>query len=494
MTRGVPKLLLVIFGAAHWLCACTHDPFTPAIESIAGYPPEIGKMVTSRCATTGCHDHQSHEAAGGLDLSTWDDAMRGGRNNAVIVPFTPRQSTFFFIINRFDDLGPQLTPLMPFGDTPLPREEVELVMDWITAGAPNAQGRVAFANTPLEQKLYILNSRCRQVAVVDLESGLVMRYVSLDDDKSLGFAERILLHPVLPYWYVLFTNGAIHRYDARNDALAGSVQLPPGTWRTLEAIDGGSSLYALNWAGNTDLEGGQIAVVDPELPGIDTVYSFTGDSLYFPIGWAESETPGTYYTVCYLGNFIYKLRLGADAHLTRIPLSAEAAAFNISAYRPTAVVYIPELSAYFVACEHSGEIRRFDALTGALQAVIPVGYFPQQMAIDPIRQRLFVSCTEDVNTFDEGKSSVYVIDLPSNAVVKTLYAGYQSRALFMDNNYRWLYVANRNADPSGADEPHHYTECEGKNGYLSRIDLDNLEMDDSYRAELSVDPYSMSAR
>lgn len=495
MTRGVPKLLLVIFGVMHCIAGCTHDPLTTLEQDgIAGYPTKIGTIVTTRCAVEGCHDRESNDAAAGLDLSTWAAAMRGGRNNAAIVPYAPLQSTFFFSVNHFEDLGPGLTPAMPYGRPPLSRDEVLCIRDWIAAGAPSHTGEVAFEDVPADERLYVLNSRCREVSIIDLRSGLVMRYVSLDTAKSLGFAGSVLVHPQLPYWYVLFTNGIVQQFDVYSNRLCRSTHLPPGTWRTLSIPGNDAPLYAVNWAGTTDLQGGQIAALDPLSLGTDTVFSFAGDSLYFPVGWCAGENPDTYYTACYLGNFIYKITLGQNPGLVKIPLSPDAVSFNVSQYRPFSLIGSPEHQAYFVACERSAEVRRFNAATDSLEAVIPVGFFPQQMVIDAKRQHLIVSCTEDVNTFGTGKSSVYVIDLQSNAVVQRLYAGYQSRGLALDTTGELLYVANRNADPSGADEPHHYTECEGKNGYLSRIHLGSLLPDEAYRAELSGDPYDMSCR
>lgn len=474
--------------------SCVHPPFTEQ-KSVVGYPVLIGRIMTSECAISGCHDQQSNEAAASLDLSTWEAAMRGSRNNASIIPFSPEQSPFLFIVNHFEDLGPTLSPTMPYGRDALSRNEVLLIQDWIERGAPSADGEIAFEDVTIDQQLLVLNSLCRQVSILDLASGLLMRYVQLDTNQDLGFAERIIVHPTLPHWYVLFTNGRIEQHDAYGGALQQSAQLGIGSWRTMELKNNGDELWIMNWAGNSDLEGGQLARIDARTMQVLDVESFAGDSVYFPLSLACTDGDSLCYSASYLGNFTYKMSLsGSDPVVEKVPLGEDPVAFNTSAYRPAYVTVDPASQDYYVASERSEDVRRFDGQTDELEAVIPVGFFPQRMLIDAQHQRLFVSCVEDIETFPGSKSAIYVIDLQSNTVKKTLYAGYQSRAMYLDDQRGWLYVANRNVDPTGADEPHHYTDCAGKNGYLTRINLNTLEVDPGYRAELSVDPYDLTGR
>ncbi|MCH8331192.1 MAG: hypothetical protein IH946_07400 [Bacteroidetes bacterium] len=74
------------------------------------------------------------------------------------------------------------------------------------------------------------------------------------------------------------------------------------------------------------------------------------------------------------------------------------------------------------------------------------------------------------------------------------YTGYQPRGLSIDETNGLLYVANRNADPQGADVPHHFTDCEGNNGYVTLIDMSKLEVLTTFNTETSVDSFSMAIR
>ena len=62
---GVLALAILKFSS------CTFDKAEfPNNES--GYPEEIRKIIVSKCATVGCHDDKSKEAAGGLSQQTWN--------------------------------------------------------------------------------------------------------------------------------------------------------------------------------------------------------------------------------------------------------------------------------------------------------------------------------------------------------------------------------------------------------------------------------------
>ena len=63
------------------------------------YPPEVAEILVKKCATSGCHNTISKDAASGLDLSSWEAMFQGNRNGAVCVPYRSDQSTLFFYIN-----------------------------------------------------------------------------------------------------------------------------------------------------------------------------------------------------------------------------------------------------------------------------------------------------------------------------------------------------------------------------------------------------------
>ena len=74
------------------LFSCRIDPLVIDLEA-SNYPKPVGKIILNKCATSGCHNDISKEAASGLSLSSWQKMFEGTRNGATIIPFSHSQST-----------------------------------------------------------------------------------------------------------------------------------------------------------------------------------------------------------------------------------------------------------------------------------------------------------------------------------------------------------------------------------------------------------------
>jgi formate dehydrogenase gamma subunit len=94
-------------------------PSTPAAASDLTWDNAIGVLFQAKC--TSCH---GAGALGGLNLSTYSDAMKGGASGPVIVPGDSANSLLVTKQQAGGHPG-QLTP-----------EEIAQVIEWIEAGAP----------------------------------------------------------------------------------------------------------------------------------------------------------------------------------------------------------------------------------------------------------------------------------------------------------------------------------------------------------------------
>src|SRR5438445_1920298 len=95
------KISLVICFIA-LLCGCTRDKET--VITSAGYPKEIGNIITYRCANAGCHTTQNREIAGGLDLSTWAHLFEGSDDGTPVVAYAADFSYLLYCVNTYADL------------------------------------------------------------------------------------------------------------------------------------------------------------------------------------------------------------------------------------------------------------------------------------------------------------------------------------------------------------------------------------------------------
>jgi formate dehydrogenase gamma subunit len=94
-------------------------PSTPSVASDLTWDNAISAMLQAKCSA--CH---GETALGGLNLSTYEDAMRGGASGPAIIPGEAANSLLVTKQQAGGHPG-QLTP-----------EEIAQVMEWINAGAP----------------------------------------------------------------------------------------------------------------------------------------------------------------------------------------------------------------------------------------------------------------------------------------------------------------------------------------------------------------------
>jgi DNA-binding beta-propeller fold protein YncE len=480
-------LLLVLLT---W--GCKHDVNEVEPHYWGGYPEEIGNLLLTKCATAGCHNEKSHVAAAGINMESWERLMQGGKNNAALIPFSPTQSTLFLFTNTFTDIGPIALPTMPYGQPALSKRDVLLIQRWIENGAPSASGIVRFHDREERKKAYVLNGLCDAVSVIDLESKLLMRYIKLPPSNTTDFPEKVVVAPNGKQWYVLFASGKLLQYSTQTDQQTGAMLLGDGLWRSLVIASDGQTGYAAKWAGNSDFYGGALVTINLNSMKVIEQLDAPIDSLYFPYGLMLNEKNKALYTACYTGNFIYKVNLqeSATKRLSKITLDpAISSLFNSPDYRPSNLLLFDDK--YALVCERSAEVRIFDALNDSLMEVIPVGALPQEIVAAEKLPYLLVSCMEDEQAFNTGKGSVQLINTHSLTVDRIFNTGYQPKGMAIDQRRGLVYVANRNADPTGADAPHHYTDCEGNNGYVTLINLYALKMEADFKAEVAVDPYSV---
>lgn len=87
---------------------------------------DVGEIFARRCVNC----HADHGAAENLRLDSYEKTIAGSENGAVLLPGNPADSE---MIRR---LRGDSKPRMPFLSTPLPEEEIDLIVRWVEAGLP----------------------------------------------------------------------------------------------------------------------------------------------------------------------------------------------------------------------------------------------------------------------------------------------------------------------------------------------------------------------
>ena len=471
--------------------SCRNDKVEDMIPpETSGYPAEVDNIIITRCATEGCHNEQSKDAAAGLDLSTWKAAFNGTNNGSVVIPGRPDFSTLLYFTNVDSSLGLVSLPTMPLNyQSPLSTQDYLTLKNWIASGAPDEDGQIMFADNPARHKFYVSNQGCDVVSVFDGDSRKVMRMIDVGNVPGAAQPEsphNIKITPDGQYWVVCFLNAAfIQVFSTATDQLVKTIPIGngiAGQWNTVVLSSDSRKAYVADYSGR------RISVADIDQGTSDTWPVFP----YTLHGQALSPADDTLYVTCQDDSRLLKIPVNDIINYEEVDLiqGNSPGPFQL---QPHEIAFSPDLTRYFVSCQNQNvnQVRVYLRNNDSLIAIIPVGLIPLEFSVSPSRNLLFVTNMED-NFFPNTTGSVSVIDISTLTEISRLKAGWQPHGIAVDEKKKKVYVANRNF--AGGPAPHHAAGCAGKNGYMSMIDLMTLQTDVSFRPEVSVDPYVVTVR
>lgn len=465
--------------------SCTKDKGLR--DNGSNYPAKIASILITKCAISGCHNNLSKDAAAGLSLLTWENLFEGGRGGSVLIPYRPDFSTICYYTNTYPELGPVLQPGMPLGLKPLTKNEFLELNDWILSGAPSADGRVKFKNST--NKLYIINQLCDLVMVLDGETKLPMRCINVGTGPKSEFPVCIKVAPDKKYWYLSFlASHSIQKFDAATDAYLGQIDLGEGTWSAFEISADSKFAYCLD-----NNSSGTLACVD--LDRMKVISRHTSTDFSYPKAMAINNRSRKIYFGAEFGNYITCVDWSPPLQpiIKQIILDGSQAPINYPVNDPGFLLMEQALNQCFVACRNSKEIKIVDTQKDSVIKTVLLNAEPTSMDYDPQRKQLLVTCMNDSISFPQNLGSVKVISLQSYEVIKTIYTGYQPNGIRINTAFGYAAVVNSNINPKGP-KPHHTSACNGRNGYVTFIDLNTLELIPSKKFELAVYPTTIDLK
>lgn len=117
---------------SHWVASAAFAGVAAVISSSAfAQSPTwavVGGIFADNCVR--CHGGSTPRA--GLDLSTYDSAIRGSNSGPVIVCGNAAESRLMARVTG------QIPPQMPRGAAPLAAEQIAAIQGWINAQCPSA--------------------------------------------------------------------------------------------------------------------------------------------------------------------------------------------------------------------------------------------------------------------------------------------------------------------------------------------------------------------
>jgi len=511
MKRILLFATLSVFVAAIYTSSCTHKTQLAQPASTNDYPDSVASILVNKCTYSGCHNQASYQNAGMLLLDSWQHLFQGGISGSVVVAYNATYSPLLYYCNPDSALGIVANDPGHFGSHPAPtRAEYLTLVNWITKGAPDKNGVIPFSSGPdTRQKMYITVSGCNLVAVVDGQSKLVMRYIPVGTYPGNNSMHDIAVTGDGNYAFVSFYAGSIlQKIDTRSDTVVGYTDLSgaapggQGQWGILQLSPQDTAIMVSGFqaSGSLVTVNTSSMLINSKLTAdIFTVGQNSG--LIYPHGIANNATFDTFFVTLEYGNVVDKITFtdGFVPKYLSIDHNAPVAALNSSTRDPHQIQMTPENDRYFISCENSNEVRVMDAHADTLITAIPVGPFPQEMAMYPARNYLFVACLLDsVNRAlppSYGNiGSVYVIDYNTYQVVAILNGDFNTpHDVAIDSMDGLVYIVSEN-NYTGGIPAHHVTACGGNAGWYTVYNLNTLQPADHIRYELAKFPYAISNR
>jgi YVTN family beta-propeller protein len=461
------------------------------------YPADISQIMTQKCATSGCHDGKANPAS--LALNTWENAMKGASYGSVIIPYRPNLSYAFLHTNTYLGLGNSITPIMPPASfsPPLDSISVAKIKNWIANGAPDKNGKILFADNPNRSKLYVVNSGCDIVTIIDAETNLQMRYIGVGSKRHLGFKEGSGIGPIQSphylnispdkkYWYVTLIEGkALEKYDAEKDSLVARLEIPSfGQIAHIDITPDGTKGIISNY------DSGNPAIAVLNLTNMTVTKLITGIGGK-PHGLVFYNN-NTAYVAGALSNTVYKIDLITGDIVENI--FTDNASLGKTNTNPYDLMFNQDKTKLYVSCSKTNEMLEINPVTDAITRRVNVGTKPLLFDIDFQTNTLLVACQEEVNTSFSGKGCVSAVDLNTFTLTKKIFGlGNMPRVVRVNAQKRIAYVCIENFN--GIDPPHHASDCAGNNGFVSVINLNTMDRDPStFKNELSIQPIGMVLR
>ncbi len=214
-----------------------------------------------------CHDASNRES--GLNVANWEAIMSGSQYGEVVIPYDPENSLLVQLdANRMGGAHPG-----EVGADTLTSTEIEGLRRWIRAGAPSAEGEVAFAES--NDFVYVANQGDASVSIIDTRANVVARRIDL---TKLGFSKTAKPHHIAveadgSHWYVsLIGENRVLKLDRQN-RVVGKVEIEvPGLLVLDEQSDRlyvGRSMSAVNAPSSVAIVGlstGEVEEIDVFFP------------------------------------------------------------------------------------------------------------------------------------------------------------------------------------------------------------------------------------
>lgn len=429
MTHAIPTTIVKLAALLLCLFAGCKNEETPTSTSIdygsittISYSQHVQPLLNSTCATASCHDGATKAA--GLSLASWTELIKGSRYGEVIVSSQPQRS----LLTGLFDGTPMRKAHPTLNGKTLTSAELEFLKRWIREGARDDHGMTPFMHST--RKLYCPNQADDNVAVLDVDNQVVIKYVNVGISPANDAPHFIVTGR--HYWYVsLIGTGQVWKFDIHADTVVGKGTVI-GSPALLSLTPDGSKLYVSQFMTSST---NRVVVLNTATMTVTKSISVWT----MPHGMRMNHAGTRLYVANMMSDNISVIDVATDSVIATVPVAHDARPFGPTKYMPMEVAVSPDDRYYMTTCSEWQEVRMFDAATNVLIDSFHVGNQPWHLQFTPDGEFCYVT--------NRLANTVSAIHIPMRHVMSTITsptALAYPHGVDISRDGRYVFVSNEN--------------------------------------------------
>lgn len=449
--------LLIVLGL---IISCEEEIQGPVVdlENNGFERVAVAEVLVKTCATSGCHGGSS--PAGGLSTESHSKLMQGSLNRdpdkgsgfggEVVIPYNSDKSLLYQVLRK------NIIPIDPHQDINVTDERINIIKDWIDAGAKDFNGIVPFLNP--NYRIYVCNQASDIVSVIDGDKLVVSRVSDVDFNQTIDAPHMVKEFGDYYYVTLISANKLLKIRKSDNQIIgetngldkAGMIQISPdGTKGYVSRSSTSAGIYNSVFAVSlSDMS--IIEEISMPVTGVPHALALTPDGKKLYVANLTKDRISIINTLT--NEFIDDIILEQGTE----PMEA-----SIS----------PDGSFLYISGMGSNKLLVIDTDTEQVITEVEVNHMPMHIAVSSDGSRIYVS-TMMMSTVDviEKNGNVWT---RSGRISHPGFSMLHGCDLSADDKY--LFVSSRNVN--GNYQPKFKINGEGNNGTLGIINTQTLQVE-----------------
>lgn len=407
------------------------------------YSEHVQPIFNAGCNASACHN--SVDRAVGLELTGHDAVAAGSDVGAQVIPFFADRSHLWLHVTG------AIEPRMPLARDPLDQQVIDFLKRWIDEGAVDDAGLPMYSD--VSRKAFVACQGENTVAVVDMDTGLAVRHLEVDQPHSV-YVDRTSRRLYVSRFETASDNLWVYDADTYQLIRTGAAGTFPALMTVVRPAGQSPQLWVTNFDSNVSSGDHAVRVLDPVT--LAEITSFTLPSGKQPHGIAVSADQTRIY-VCNIASGTVTVFGTSPPEVVDGPVAMPPAG---SAHQPQQCVLSADGNHLFVGALGVDKVYVMDLTTAAFLpgSTVDVGDGPWHLALAPGGHELWVanwlsSSVSVVDVQDPVAPFVKATLTPNHPVDADRKAIQRPIGVAFSPDGSQVYVASANDD--GAGSGHH---------------------------------------